>query len=163
MRVTKWTNQTGSGVLITVDADDRLQRLLLERSGDAQRIAVDALGMIGDEFVTEARRRVRGGRFQASLDWARDGDDVVVGSTSPLAHILEVGRRPGRRPSPQSLAAASGMSLGAAVKAADAIAESGTKGMHTVRNSAAQVRRDGGFDRMAAHVMTQVGSLDGGR
>ena len=148
---------------VTVEVDDRLQRILKDRSDDAQRIAVDALGMLGEDWVTVARKKVRGGRFQSSLNWAREGDDVVVGSTSPLAHILEVGRRPGRRPAAASLSAATGMSLAAATKAADAIAESGTKGLHTVRNSAAQVRRDGGFEKMAAHVMAQVGSLEGGR
>lgn len=134
---------------ITVEIDSGLVDRL-RRGGDrADMLMLDGLDRLGEALVTQARVDAGSGPYGRSFSSTRDGRHAVVaGSRSPLAAIIEKGRKPGRRPP-----AVRGK---LSAEAADRIARSGTKGRYVVRNAAARLRSDGVVDRVARDVVARV-------
>lgn len=126
----------------------------------AQGIMRAGLSDIGREFVDRAGSIAGPGPYGDSFSSTPDGDTVTAGSKSPMAALIERGRRPGRRPPPQSIVKRKGGSMAAAGKAADRIAASGTKGRHVVKKANSLLRFDGTIERVARQVVKAV--ADGG-
>jgi hypothetical protein len=87
---------------------------------------------------------------------------VVAGSVSPMASIIERGRKPGRPPAARSLQKRSGRSAAAAQRAAARIGERGTRGRWTIKKAGRQIANDGTIDRIVAGTLQAMGSLGRG-
>lgn len=134
---------------ITATVDGRFVDQLRRGSERAESLMLEGLDRLGDEFVTQARAMAGPGRFGQSFSSQRDGRrTVIAGSNSPLAAIIEKGRKPGRRPPV--------IKGRITPEAATRIAQSGTKGTYVVRKAATKVRRDGTVDRIARDVVERV-------
>lgn len=121
------------------------------------RITQAALSHIGDEFVQAARQIAGGtGRYPQSFTVHPSGSAVEAGSKSPMAAIIEKGRRPGRRPPPQSIAKRSGGTDEQALKAANKIARQGTRGRYVVKRANTRIRRDGTIERIARRALVAI-------
>jgi hypothetical protein len=147
---------------ITVEYSNELGPALAASQARLDRIIGAGLSDMAHEFVMAAQARTKPGQFQRSFR----ADPVVglaveAGSDSPLAAILERGRRPGGRPPAQSIRKRRGGSQQAAERAADRIAQRGTKGMWTVKKSAQQVRTDGTVERIARAALAAAADLRG--
>ena len=118
----------------------------VERAG---RVTDAMLRHLGFEHARRAGELAGGGRYGQSFTFRPAGSAVESGSTSPMAAILERGRRPGHRPPVQSIVKRSGGSLEAARRTADRIAVQGTRGQWVVKKANAQLKRDGTFERIA--------------
>jgi hypothetical protein len=135
-------------VKITVTVPPGLADRLARGSTEAQRHMDAGLREIGAAFVDAASGRARGrGRFARSFDYTASPGKVTAGSRSPLASIIEHGRKPGRRPPVSDR-----MSPAAAAK----IGRSGTRGRFVVKKAAAAIRDDGTVDRVARQVVVSV-------
>ncbi len=146
---------------ITVTIDDRLADQLRRGGEHAQRLMRDGLADIGDEFVQRAASLAGSGPFARSFSTSPAGDTVTAGSTSPMAKLIEHGRRPGRRPPGGDRRTIAGRGARMSNAAADRIAAQGTRGRFVVRRAAAEIRRDGTIDRIARRVVTDVANLEG--
>lgn len=125
------------------------------------RITQDALDDIGTAFVRTAQQLAPGdGAYSQSFSSQPSGSAVEAGSDSPMAALIEKGRRPGRRPSPQSIRKRSGGSYAAAARAADRIAAQGTRGRFTVKRANAAIKKDGTIDRIARRALKRI--VEGG-
>lgn len=133
---------------ITVTVDNEVAEIL-RRGGDrAQAVMRDGLDELGDAFVSQARARAGGGVFGRSFSSQRSGGSAVIaGSSSPMAALIEKGRKPGRRPP---------SSRHLTPNAADRIARSGTKGRYIVKKSATQVRVDGTMRDVVRRVVVRI-------
>ncbi len=137
-----------------------LARALDRADGRAESIAAAAGRDVGHEFVTAARQLAgNSGPYAQSFTVRPDGNATEAGSDSPLAAILERGRRPGRRPSPNLIRSVKGGSQQAAERAADRIAARGTKGRWIVKKAARQIRTDGTVERITRAAVEAMGSL----
>ena len=81
---------------------------------------------------------------------------MEAGSTSPMAALIERGRRPGRRPPVQSIAKRNGGNLEAAARAADKIARQGTRGRYVVKRANTRIRNDGTIERIARDALAAI-------
>lgn len=134
---------------ITVTVDGNLLDRLRRGGERAEGLMLGGLDRLGDEFVTQARAMAGSGRFGQSFSSKRDGRRAVIaGSTSPLASIIEKGRKPGRRPPV--------IKGRITPEAATRIAQSGTKGTFIVKKAATKLRRDGTAARVARDVVERV-------
>lgn len=120
---------------------------LRDGSAMSQARMMAGLDELGELFVSTARQSAGGGRFAQSFAWTRDGDAVVAGSSSPLASIIEKGRKPGRRPPTSSRVSPA---------AATRIAQSGTKGRFVVKKTATKIRQAGHVQRIARQVVIDI-------
>lgn len=135
---------------ITVSIDRGLGDMLRRGGERADVLMLDGLDELGRAFVDQARRTAGAGVYARSFDSRRDGSSsVVAGSRSPLAAVIEKGRKPGRRP---PVNRPSSMTSQAATK----IAAKGTKGRYVVKRAAASVRNDGTVDRVARNVVRRI-------
>lgn len=138
---------------------------MLHNGGErAQSIMRAGTADIARQFVENAVVLAGGdGPYPHSFSATPDGDDVTAGSKSPMAGVLERGRKSGLRPPPASIRKRRGGSYAAAAKAADKIAQSGSRGRYVVKKAAAQVRHDGTIDRVCRRVVEAVahGGIDG--
>lgn len=133
---------------IDVQIDGRLADKLRDGSDRADSLMLGGLVELGDAFVSAARQVAGPGRFANSFaSTTAASDTVIAGSRSPLAAVLEKGRKPGRRPP---------ISRRISPAAATRIAAQGTKGKYTVRKAATQIRRDGTVERVARRVVEQI-------
>ena len=133
---------------IDVEVDGRLADRLRVGSARADELMLGGLVEIADEFVGRARQEAGAGRFARSFDsTVVSGDTVVAGSRSPLAAILEKGRKPGKRPP---------ISRRISPETATRIAAQGTKGTFVVKKAATQIRRDGTVERVARQVVERI-------
>lgn len=147
---------------VTVDYTDHLRSALAASQARTDRIIGAGLSDMAHEFVMAAQAKTKPGPYQRSF--RADpvvGLSVVAGSDSPLAAVLERGRRPGRRPPAQSIRKRKGGSAEAAARAAVRIGERGTKGMWTVKKAAAQIRQNGTVERIARDALAAVADLKG--
>ncbi len=141
-------------VTVTVVEGEQLAARWRQDANRVDRIAQAALSHIGDEFVNAARQIAGGtGAYPQSFTVRPSGSMVEAGSKSPLAAIIEKGRRPGRRPPPQSIAKRSNKGGAAAVRAADRIATQGTRGRYVVRRANTRIRQDGTIERIARRAL----------
>lgn len=130
---------------------------MLTNGGDrAQEIMRSGTSDIAHEFVQRAVQLAGPGPYGNSFSATPNGDTVTAGSRSPMAALIEKGRKPGRRPPPASIRKRKGGSYAAAAKAADKIAATGTKGRYYVKKANAMVRNDGTIDRVARRVVEAV-------
>lgn len=140
-----------------VTIDKGLAERLVRGGEHAQSIMRAGLSDIGNKFVDKARQLAGGsGPYPESFSAKPSGDSVTAGSRSPLAAVLEGGRKPGKRPPPASIRKRSGGSYAAAAKAADRIAAHGTKGRYVVKKANAAIRNDGTIDKIARHVVAAI-------
>jgi hypothetical protein len=147
---------------VTIESSDNLQRALSGSRERLDRIIAAGLSDMAHEFVQAAQARTKPGPYQRSFRASPViGMSVEAGSDSPLASILERGRRPGGRPPAQSIRKRKGGSTQAAERAADRIAARGTKGMWTVKKSVAQVRTDGTIEQIARAALAAAADLKG--
>lgn len=131
---------------------------MLRNGGErAQDIMRAGTSDIAREFVDHAVQLAGGtGPYPQSFSSTPSGDSVTAGSRSPLAALIEKGRRPGERPPPASIRKRQGVSYQAASQAADKIAARGTRGRYVVKKAAAAIRNDGTIDRVARRVVAAV-------
>lgn len=131
---------------------------MLRSGGDrAQAIMRAGTSDIAHEFVQRAGELAGGGGpYARSFSASPSGDAVTAGSKSPLARVLEKGRKPGHRPPPASIRKRHGGSYAAAAAAADRIAARGTKGRYVVKKANASIRQDGTIERIARRVVDAV-------
>lgn len=141
---------------VTVSIDGVLAEHLRRSLQRADPVVQDALHEIGTEFVFRAETIAPGSRFGQSFEVTRTGRAVEAGTTSPLGAILERGRKPGARPSPQSIVKRNGGSMEAAERAADRIAAHGTRGKFTVKRANQSLRRDGTIERIARRALVKI-------
>jgi hypothetical protein len=142
---------------ITVTVDQEVADILRRGGERSEAIVRDSLDELGDAFVSHARPLAGAGPYGQSFSSHRSGDSAVVaGSTSPLAAIIERGRKPGRRPPGGDRRTTSGRGLRLGNSAADRIARSGTKGRYIVKKSAAQVRSDGTLSDVVRRVVIRI-------
>ena len=147
---------------VTVDYTDNLRDAIASSQARMDRIIGAGLSDMAHEFVQAAQARTKPGPYQRSFRAnAAIGLAVEAGSDSPLASVLERGRRPGGRPPAQSIRKRRGGSQQAAERAADRIGERGTKGTWTVKKAAQQVRTDGTIERIARDALAAVADLKG--
>lgn len=145
---------------ITVELSGDLQRALTRARRETDNVSDDALDRIADEWVDAAQVLAGGGRYGRSMKSnGVSGRAVEAGSDSPMASILERGRRPGKAPPAQSIRKRSGGSYQAAQRAADRIAQRGTNGRWTVKKANAQIRNDGTIERIARAALADMASL----
>lgn len=146
---------------MSIDDAGRLADRWREQADRCDRVTQSALGEIAVEFVQAAGKLAGGaGPYQRSFTARPSGSAVEAGSTSPMAAVLERGRKPGRRPPPQSIRKRSGGSYEAAARAADRIAARGTRGRFVVKRAATQIRRDGTVEKIGRRALRTI--LDGG-
>jgi hypothetical protein len=117
----------------------------------------EGLEAIGEAFVDAFRSRI-GGQLAKTAAFEVSGSHVDAGSPSPLAAILERGRKPGRRPPPAALAKSMGVSHAVAERRADAIAAKGTRGRRYVEKSANDVNRND-LPRIARETAERLAAL----
>jgi hypothetical protein len=147
---------------VTVDYSENLEGAIAGSRERFDRIIAAGLSDMAHELVMAAQARTKPGPYQRSFRAAPVvGMSVEAGSDSPIASILERGRRPGGRPPAQSIRKRKGGSQEAAERAADRIAARGTKGMWTVKKSVAQVRSDGTIERIARAALAAAADLKG--
>jgi hypothetical protein len=133
---------------ISVTVEPGLADLLRRGGQRADDLMLDGLDELGRAFVDQARRTAGAGAYARSFDSRRDGSNrVVAGSRSPLASIIEKGRKPGRRPT---------INRRMTPQAATQIAAKGTRGRYVVKRAAETVRSDGTVDRVARDVVRRI-------
>jgi len=141
----------------TVTQDPRLEQMLRDGSERAQAIMRAGLSDIGHQFVERAVELAGGdGHYAQSFSSTPNGDSVTAGSRSPMAGVIERGRKPGRRPPPASIRKRSGGSYAAASKAADRIEHHGTKGRYVVKKAAASIRNSGTIAQVVRNVAVAI-------
>lgn len=133
-----------------------LERRFREGSERADRIVQAGLSHIGHEMVQAAQQIAKAGPYGRSFKVVPHPRGVEAGSSSPMAAVLERGRRPGRRPPPQSIRKRSGGSFAAAERAADRIEHVGTRGRWVVKRANAQIKRDGTMTRIAREALEAI-------
>jgi hypothetical protein len=112
------------------------------------------LDELGHQWVAAAGQIAGGtGDYRQSFTSVNSGRAVEVGSTSPLAHVIEAGRRPGKRPPVRRRR--SGDRYGVTPAAAEKIARSGTRGRFVVKRTAAKIR-NGTLQRITSSTMRDV-------
>lgn len=144
-------------VVVSHDLSEALERCRNRADG----IMHAALAELGDELVGRAAGLAGSGPYGRSFDSVSDGDHTVAGSRSPMASIIERGRKPGRRPPAQSIRKRSGGSFAAAEKAAGRIEKQGTKGRWIVKRARQSMHSDGTFDRVARQALVDIADLKG--
>lgn len=150
-----------SGIRVSFSGD--LEAALAAAADRCESIAGAAVRDVGHELVLAAQTLAGTGPYGQSFTVVPDGTTAAeAGSTSPMAAILEKGRGPGRRPSPNALQAAFGGSHAAAVRAADRIAARGTKGKRTVKKASYQIRDDGTLERITGNALAAMAELGKG-
>ena len=142
-----------------VDAE-RLAEKWRDDANRVDRITQAALSDVGREFVNAATQIAGAGPYGRSFLASPSGSSIEAGSKSPMAALLEDGRRPGRRPPTQSIRKRRGGSFEAARRAADKIAVRGTRGTHTVRRANKQIKNDGTLDRIARAALSAISEGD---
>jgi hypothetical protein len=130
---------------------------MLRSGGErAQSLMRAGTSDIAHEFVQRAEELAGPGPYGQSFSANPEGDAVMAGSRSPLARVIEKGRKPGDRPPPASIRKRAGGSYAAAARAADKIAARGTRGRYVVKRAGAAIRNDGTIDRIARRVVEAV-------
>jgi hypothetical protein len=146
---------------------DQLARALNASQDRVDSISSAMLRDVGHEFVKTATSLAGAGPYGRSfkvdpqMTAGTSGPAVLAGSDSPMAAIIERGRRPGRRPPAQSIGKRSGGSNEAAARAADRIAARGTRGRWVVKKANAQIKSDGTLDRLARNALQAITDLGG--
>lgn len=150
---------------VSVEMTDNLARALRSSQARADDIMGAGLRDLGHEFVQAAQGIAKNGpyarsfRVDSTVSLGRRGLGLDAGSDSPMAALLERGRKPGRRPPPQSIRKRAGGSFEAAARSADRIERSGTKGRWTVKRANAQIKADGTFERVARRTLAAITDL----
>lgn len=139
-----------------VTFDRGLTEMLRNGGERAQAIMRAGTADIAHHFVQRAGGLAGSGPYGQSFSATPDGDAVVAGSKSPMAKLIEKGRKPGDRPPPASIRKRRGGSYAGAARAADKIAARGTKGRYVVKKANAAIRSDGTIDRVARRVVEAV-------
>ena len=130
---------------------------MLRNGGErAQSIMRAGTADIAHHFVQRAVELAGTGPYGRSFSASPDGDAVVAGSKSPMAGVIEKGRKPGHRPPPASIRKRRGGSYATAARIADRIAARGTRGRYVVKKANASIRSDGTIDRIARRVVEAV-------
>ena len=144
-------------ITISYPDSERLAEKWRSDANRVDRISQAALSHIGDEFAQAARQIAGGsGRYVQSFTVRPSGSVVEAGSKSPMAALIEKGRRPGRRPPVQSIAKRNGGDFEKAARAADKIARQGTRGRYVVKRANARIRKDGTIERIARDALTAI-------
>ena len=147
---------------VSVEMSGALSRALAASSARAAEVANRGLVDIAEAWLVEAQREAPAGPYRQSLRIRDEGSSVVVGSTSPLAAVIERGRRSGRRPPARSIQKRAGGTSRAATDAAESIASRGSRGLWVVRNARQQVFRDGTMASVARRTIEQIADLGSG-
>ena len=113
---------------------------------------------IGDAFLDNVKARIKGSRLPSTVSIERTRDSVEIGSDSPMAALIERGRRPGRMPSPAVLQRSLGVSHKVAVERAEQIAKRGTRGRKYFEKTADEVR-SGAIPRIMSETARRIGEL----
>lgn len=150
-----------STVKVTVEMTDQLARAINASQDRAESIMAAALSDIGHEFVQAAVPLAGVGPYGRSFKAVpQPGLAVEAGSDSPAAALIERGRRPGRRPPPQSIRKRAGGSFEAAERAADRIEARGTRGRWVVKRANAKIKQDGTIERIARDALKAITDLE---
>jgi hypothetical protein len=152
---------------VKVEITNNLARALDASQDRMDSITASMLGDIGHEFVMAARAMAGAGpygrsfRVDPQITLGVSGRGLRAGSDSPMAAIIERGRKPGHAPSIASLTKRS--RSGAAGKAgmAERIGRRGTKGRWVVKKANAQIKADGTMNRIAGNGLRAITDLGG--
>lgn len=150
---------------VSVEMTDNLARALQRSQARADDIMGAGLRDLAHEFVQAAQGIAKNGPYARSfradtiVTLGMHGLGVAAGSDSPMAALLERGRKPGKRPPPQSIRKRAGGSFEAAERTANRIERSGTKGRWTVKRANAQIKTDGTFERVARRTLAAIADL----
>jgi len=143
-------------VVVSLSAAEWLAAKWEADAARCERVTQAALSDLGRELVQHARQLVDAGRYAESFVARPVGSAVEAGSKSPLAAVIERGRRPGRRPPAASIQKRAGGSFEAAEKAAARIAAQGTRGRFIVKRANAAMRKDGTTERIAREALRAI-------
>jgi len=152
----------GCVVKVRVEMSGALSRALAASSARAAEVASRGLVDIAEAWLVEAQRQAPAGPYRESLRIRDEGSSVVAGSTSPLASVIERGRRSGRRPPTRSIQKRAGGTNQAAADAAESIASRGSRGLWVVRDARQQVFRDGTMAAIARRTLEEIADLGNG-
>jgi hypothetical protein len=149
----------------SVEVSPALEQALRDNADRCHSIMQAGLSHIGSELADAARELAGGtGAYARSMRSAPDGDSVVAGSVSPMASLIERGRKPGQRPPVTRKAGQrrSGGRDGVTAAAARRIGEQGTRGQWTIKKAGKRIANDGTIDRIVSETLRAMGSLGGG-
>ncbi len=147
----------------SVEVSPALEQALRDNADRCHSIMLAGLSHIGSELADAARELAGGtGAYARSMRSAPNGESVVAGSVSPMASLIERGRKPGTAPPARSIQKRSGGSYAAAQRAAARIGEQGTRGQWTIKKAGKRIANDGTIDRIVSETLRAMGSLGGG-